>query len=628
MSGMLSQEDRQKIIDFCERHFADGFKERNGKDGLQIIPKYCPLCHGGDHHDENTFTINVDRGLFVCKRGSCGQRGHFSELAFLMGVPNEGTLSGKRVEPSQKKTDKQFVLPTTKLLPCTQEIYDYFGNRGISRETVDAYKIQSDVHGNIVFPFYQNGVLVFEKFRAPKKPQPGDPHGKEWRSPGTKPILFGMDQCSFSYPLVITEGEIDCMSLTEAGIDNVVSVPSGCDDTTWVELCWDWLERFPNIILFGDNDEPGRRMVSNLVKRLGESRCAVVEDYPDRPDTYAGKPFRDAGTPCKDANEILVFYGGFELVDMVMGAKEIPVKGLLDLSQITPRDPTLVPRIKTCIPKLDEVTGGLLEGGITVLLGKAGSGKSILANMIALSAIEQGNTVCVYTGEFRSDRFQYWINLQAAGSEYITLKNDPVKGKPVPVLPFEVQSRIMQWYAGRLLLYDNDEIFSCDQGDAIIEVFTTAIRKHGAKLLVCDNLMTAVSDKEDEWRAQAIFANKLKQLANKYGVAILLVTHARKTKSGEKLQQSDVSGASATANLADVVLTVEPGMITVVKNRDTGILTSIEFCYCPDSRRIYQADTGDCLTLSWDKTGVAKADPRADSLRDYAVIPPSFGTPF
>ena len=128
----------------------------------------------------------------------------------------------------------------------------------------------------------------------------------------------------------------------------------------------------------------------------------------------------------------------------------------------------------------------LLEGGITIVLGKAGSGKSVLSNMIALNALEQGYTVCVYTGEFRADRFQYWINLQAAGSDYITLKYDPVKGKQVPVLPYTVQERVMDWYKGRLLLYDNDEVFDGSQSDSILSVFTTAVRRHGAKLLVVD----------------------------------------------------------------------------------------------------------------------------------------------
>ena len=354
-------------------------------------------------------------------------------------------------------------------------------------------------------------------------------------------------------------------------------------------------------------------MVKTLTKRLDESRCKIVEDYPTRPDST---------TICKDANEILYFYGGFKLIEMVENAKDIPVKGLLNLGEVIPTDPTLVPRIKTNIPKLDAMTGGLLEGGITIILGKAGSGKSVLSNMIVLNAVEQGYPVCVYTGEFRADRFQYWINLQAAGSDYITLKYDPVKGEEVPCLPWNVTERITRWYDGKLLLYDNDEAFDGSQADAILSVFTTAVRRHGARLLLIDNMMMSVSDQEDEWRAQAIFANKLKKFANKYGVAVLLVAHARKTKAGEKLTADDLSGASATNNLADVTMSVESGRINILKNRDTGILGTIEFCYCPDSKRIYQADKGDQMNLSWDKTGIPKADRRADSLPQYQVVPP------
>ena len=138
--------------------------------------------------------------------------------------------------------------------------------------------------------------------------------------------------------------------------------------------------------------------------------------------------------------------------------------------------------------------------------------------------------------------------------------------------------------------------------------------------------MTITSDQEDETSAQRIMANKLKRFANKYGVAILLVAHARKTKVGEKLHADDLS--SATNNLADMTLAVEPGRITLLKNRDEGIMQSIEFCYCPDSKRIYQADAGDKMKLSWDKSGISPANPRADSMPDYQVVPPPPAEPF
>lgn len=169
----------------------------------------------------------------------------------------------------------------------------------------------------------------------------------------------------------------------------MVSVPCGCTNLEWVDHCWDWLERFQTIILFGDNDEPGRKMVLDVVRRLDETRCMVAEDYPARPD----------GALCKDANEILYFYGKETLADVLDRAQPVPVKGLIQLADVMPYDPTTVPRIKTMIPAVDEVTGGLAEGALTVFTGKPGDGKSTLAGQLLLNAIEQGYSVCAYSGE-------------------------------------------------------------------------------------------------------------------------------------------------------------------------------------------------------------------------------------
>lgn len=215
-----------------------------------------------------------------------------------------------------------------------------------------------------MFPFYRDNALIYVKYRAPHKPKPGEL--KEWQAANTRPILFGMDMCSFAQPLIITEGQVDALSLYEAGIRNVVSVPSGCNNLDWIDHCWDWLERFQSIILFGDNDEPGRKMVRDVVRRLDEARCMVVEEYPDRPDDK----------PCKDANEILYFHGADILRAVYDKASPVPVKGIIQLADVAPYDPTVIPRIKTTIPALDEIIGGLAEGAVTVFTGKPGFGKS------------------------------------------------------------------------------------------------------------------------------------------------------------------------------------------------------------------------------------------------------------
>ena len=173
------------------------------------------------------------------------------------------------------------------------------------------------------------------------------------------------------------------------------------------------------------------------------------------------------------------------------------------------------------------------------------------------------------------------------------------------------------------MLFDNNETFVKNQADAIVQVFTTAIRRHGAKLVVVDNLLTSVSDRDDEWKAQAVFANQLKQLANRFGVAVVMVCHARKTKAGEKLRADDLSGSSAVNNLADLTIAVEPGRLNIIKNRDTGVLRSVDFCYCPDSKRIYEADKGDHSYFSWDREGLLPPEKRADSLPEYDVVYPT-----
>ena len=598
------------MIDFADKYLGEYKLKQTGMDD-KLIPTLCPLCHGGTNNkDKNTFCLFLNNGTFVCKRGSCGRHGRFEELV--------KELSGadiKLVRPTwTKKSEKQYVIPTTEVFPPTIEIYQYFEKRGISAETVDAFRIGSDKDGNIVFRFFENGEDVYHKYRHPYKPvTPEDMRRKEWQFSGAKPILFNMDNVVFNQPLIITEGQCDAMALYEAGLTNVVSVPSGCDNLEWVTLCWDWLEKFKAIVIFGDNDPPGRRMVDTLVKKLGEYRVLVVRNYPEVPKS-------NPVAYCKDANEILLRYGESTLIDMVESADEIETKGIVRVADIQPVDPTKIPRIKTMIPKLDDALGGLAEGCVTLFTGKSGNGKSTLSGLILLNAIEQGVTCMAYSGELSGSLFQEWILAQACGSEYMTLRWDPIRGRNIPFVPQEVQRRILDWLGDRLLLYDNNEQFvDLKQTDAIINVFTQAARKHDAKLFLIDNMMTSVSDSDDEWRAQAIFINQIKKFATHYQAHVMLVAHPRKTKIGAEITQDDISGTAAMMNLCDNAVVIKRPDLSILKNRLDGRQVDIACCYCPDSRRIYQADKGDLNKFSWDKTGLTPPKVRADSMPEYQV---------
>lgn len=325
-----------EIIAFAEKHIAP-YRLQHG----EIVAKTCPFCKGGDSGDTDTFYVSLTTGQYYCHRGKCGARGGWIKLLRHFGeAPNINSVS------------QQFKPLNLVPYPRTEQIDEYFANRGISTQTLDAFQIGADDAGNILFPFYIEGELIYIKYR---RPVAHVEKRKEWAQAGAPPVLFGMDLCEPGKPLTITEGQVDTLSLYEAGVRNVVSVPTGCENFQWLDYCYDWCQQFEKIILFGDNDPPGRKMINTLVRRLGEERCYVIEDYPDG---------------CKDANDILVKCEKQTLLNVFESAKEVPIRGLVNLADVEDIDPTTVPRIKTMIPRMDAMCNGLAFGGITIFTGK------------------------------------------------------------------------------------------------------------------------------------------------------------------------------------------------------------------------------------------------------------------
>ena len=252
---------------FAQKHLGEFIVK-----GAEIIPAYCPICHGGQNGDRDTFAMNIYTGAWNCKRGSCGQEGSFKELTENYGeVADPSVANGKNFTIQPMKKVMEYIIPSMELLPLTEEIISYFETRRISQKTLEAYRVSSDTDGNIVFPFYRNGIFTYAKIRKPRKPAEGE--RKEFAVKGAEPILFGMDEVDTNKKrIIITEGMIDALSLSECGLKNVLSVPSGSSDMRWVDTCWDWVEKFIEILLIGDAHEPGQAKVKNLINRSGEDR--------------------------------------------------------------------------------------------------------------------------------------------------------------------------------------------------------------------------------------------------------------------------------------------------------------------------------------------------------------------
>ena len=541
------------VINLADKHFGK-YRIRNG----QLIPELCPFCGSLQDHDKETFSVGLYNGCFSCMRGSCpgidgSREGTFKQLCNYFG---EAAFEFSALPKIFKKTKKIYEKPDpAKILPITEEIVTYFSTRGISAETLKDFKIGSDEHGNIVFPFYRNGELVYVKYRKPKKHKKED-GPKEWQESNTEPILFGMDNIAFGKPLVITEGEIDCLSLYEAGVHNVVSVPCGCTNLEWISLCWDWLESFNEIIIFGDSDEPGMEMISNVMKRLGSDRCMVPKDYPEL--VFNGKHYNQN---CKDANEILCCYGPEGLKALVDACEPAPIKGVLEVASIQRKKETFISR--TRIPQLDEMLNGFIEGGVTILSGKRASGKSTIGSTFLLNAIEEGVPCAAYSGELSPSRFLEWILLPATESQYVGYVSDPKTNKKIATVSEEIENRIREWLKGKLYLFDDSETFDDDMQTSVLKVFEMCARRYGCKLFLVDNLLSLLPQGDDEIKMQARLIKKIKAFAKKYKAHVIVCAHPRKENPNSTFTSDSVSGSSAITDLADSVFALERPNIRV-----------------------------------------------------------------
>ena len=257
-----------------------------------------------------------------------------------------------------------------------KDVEEYLGKRGLSIATLDHFGIKEDEHKNIVFEFFDaDNMLLSVKLRPSHRIRPSEPK-MFWQSGSDNcPLLFNVNRVNFEQPLVVTEGNIDAMSVFEAGYYNVVSIPGGVQDTKWIEFNYKFLENFSQFIVWTDNDEAGQQGRQKIVKRLGEYNCKIVtptDDVLDVIESYYQQYDANSHIRKADANNVLIACGGGMVLNLLKTAKEIEnpkVKRLMDYDEQQLQD---LPRISTGFKAIDRVMCGNFENSLTVLTGKAG----------------------------------------------------------------------------------------------------------------------------------------------------------------------------------------------------------------------------------------------------------------
>lgn len=586
------------------RRFAQEQGIRTKVVGNELRFSKCPYCQSTK--DKDTFAINLDTGMFKCMRASCGAKGNMitlhKDFGFSLGV--EANEYYDRVRPFRTFPKKPKPEPKDKAL-------EYMASRGISEEICRQYHITNmkDDESVLVFPFYdETDTLTLIKYRNTDPERKGS---KEWCSKNTKPILFGMSQCNLdNETLIMTEGQIDSLSVAEAGFENAVSVPTGKNGFSWVPYCWDWLQHFKTLIIFGDHEHDSITLLDDMNMRFnGLVKHVRPEDYLD----------------CKDANEILQKYGTEQIKKCINNSVPMEVKEIKDILEVKKVNISELEQFNTGFRDLNRILGGFYMGQVILLTGERGKGKSTLASQFATMAIKSGYTVFFYSGELLDWYFRNWLDLQIAGDKHINKIRNPYGTYEFSV-DGRIYSQIESWYGGRLKIYDNN-IIQEDEHDSLLETIEKTITRYACRVIFIDNLMTALDDdiNSDLNRQQTAFVRKLTQIAKRFNVLIFLIAHPKKNQSGKyNFNNDDVAGSSNITNLVDVVLRYDlpakqeedseesrPNrVLQVFKNRLNGKLCTdgIGLYYQESSKRISQDKHKFDWELGWESGYIMPRD--------------------
>ena len=288
------------IIDQWNVH---GF-EINGKtEGKVDVP--CPFCsEGRKKKNDKCATAYLDTGWFKCHH--CGEEGQLHTY-------KRSNQEREYVKPPIEKISTEY----------SANLLKWFKKRGISENTLQKFKVsegkewmpQTQKEENTVkFTYFINNEPVNIKYRDGRK------NFKLFK--GAEKVFYNLDSIRNTKECVIVEGEIDALSIHEAGITNVVSVPNGFNDrgdvnTDYVTTCYEFFENKEKIILAVDNDEAGKLGEAELTRRFGAEKVWLVN-------------FGD----CKDANEYLIKYGEEELKALIDNATQYPLEDVLTFKDV------------------------------------------------------------------------------------------------------------------------------------------------------------------------------------------------------------------------------------------------------------------------------------------------------
>lgn len=331
--------------------------------------------------------------------------------------------------------------------------------------------------------------------------------------------------------LIITEGQIDCLSLRTAGIKNCVSVPSGVSDLTWIENSWEFLDQFSCINILFDNDEPGQSGAEKVAKRIGMERCKYINLPPH----------------INDVNQALL--ENLSLPEIVQDSKEFKPSNLINSSDLWD---IAIDGLKSGRPQDQGIPfmGWEEEESIrfrirpkewTIYTGKPGNGKSALLYQLAAYLIfKQNQRVFIASLEEDPAQIMGYISVKAMAEE-MNEENE--------YLFREIRKLIDK----RLWVYNHRGRASMK--DLVYNAEYT-VRKYGVQHVIIDSVAKTDLNIEDNEQANE-FVNRVSTSVDDTGCHYHLVAHPKKNTDHYPSDTDDIKGAASFGIEAFNLISIE-----------------------------------------------------------------------
>ena len=466
--------------------------------------------------------------------------------------------------PNRKgHTTTPMTTPQTSSSPAPRFVSGEFSAiapRGIHKDTCVKYGYQiGQAHGKPAhIANYRNleGTQVAQKYRFADK---------SFSSSGNVGYFFGQNLWpNGGKKLVITEGEIDCLTVSQLQGNKwpCVSLPNGAQSAQGVfKKQLEWLSSWEEVIVMFDEDEAGRAAAESVAHILPAGTCKI------------------ARLSMKDPNEMLMAGKGEDVIRAFWDAKVWRPDDIVDGSELYER--LTVPKENDNVPYpyygLNALTHGFRKGEIVTFCAGSGIGKSAVCKEIALHILKTTDRNLGYIALEES--------IERTANGIIGLEMD----RPLHLEPFTPDEKYNKAYkdtvgSGRFFLYDH---WGSLESDNLLGHIRYMAKAMDVDYVVLDHLSIIVSGQGDgdERRMIDNTMTKLRALVEETNLGLILVSHLKRPEGkghedGAATSLAQLRGSAAIAQLSDMCIGLERNQqdaenknrttLRVLKNRFSG----------------------------------------------------------